>query len=171
MNTRIIHAAIDEMDRVMKRGYARDEVPGEALLRSAPKPRSNDRRRARDEEEEGYRWTAGAAFESVKDMAGWLDPDERARFMEMLQSADLGEDEPPLSERPTPRPGGELEATDRRRMAGDRMAFDTRFPAAAAVEVEPVARPTRTGARSMSSAESASFAARFPDAAKVGFSR
>jgi hypothetical protein len=38
MNTRLIKNAIDEMDRVMKRGYARDAVPGMATLRSAPKP-------------------------------------------------------------------------------------------------------------------------------------
>jgi hypothetical protein len=164
MNTRLIKDAIREMDREMNRRYGCDEVPGEALPRSMPKVRG-DRRRARDQgESEEYQWTAASVLESVRDMVSWLDDEERAKFLVMLSSADLGSDEPPLSERPTPRPGGELRSANDSRLAYD---FKSRFPSAAAIEIHPVASASRTGARPMSTSASESFKARFPGAAKI----
>jgi hypothetical protein len=143
---------------------------------------SRDRRprRARDEEPA---MTAAEASEHMRDryadLCDRLEGEELEEFKERHEGV-FGEDAgepPPFPGRP--RTGGEIDPSRegedrRRRMAGDRMAFDKfakAYPGAAAIEVHPVARPTRTGARSLSNAAATTFERMFPNAAKIGFSR
>jgi hypothetical protein len=99
MNSRIIHAAIDEMAREMerrfpRRGYAGDEVPGMAALRAAPRPR-----RARDAEEPPERLSAKECIahtrDRVADLRARVHPEEREAYEGWLAGGGLGEDDDP----------------------------------------------------------------------------